>query len=65
MTDRDVGMANARRRFEALLADQGEGVCLASLPLLVEEIAAEEAGGDAELEAAIVAQLRGRAGLHT
>ena len=40
-------MADARRRFEVVLADQGEGVCLASLPLLVEEIAAEQAGGDA------------------
>ncbi len=58
-------MANARRRFEVTLADQGEGVCVASLPLLVEEIAAEEGGGDAELTAAIVTQLRGRAGLHT
>lgn len=58
-------MANARRRFEVVLADHGEGVCLASLPLLVEEIAAEQGAGDAELTAAIVTQLRGRAGLHT
>ena len=43
-------MANARRRFEVVLADHGEGVCLASLPLLVEEIAAEQGAGDARAD---------------
>jgi hypothetical protein len=59
--DRDAALTRARSRFEALLALHGEAICIASLPQMVEEIAAEEAGGDDELE--LVTQLRRRAGL--
>jgi quercetin dioxygenase-like cupin family protein len=50
--------------FEARLQEAGEGICLSSLPMLAEEIAEQVGGGDQELEAEIVAQLRRRAGLH-
>jgi hypothetical protein len=56
-------MARARSRFEALLSLHGEGICIASLPLMVEEIAAEEAGDDHPLELEVITQLRRRAGL--
>jgi hypothetical protein len=62
-TERDAAIARARSRFEGALSQQGEGICIASLPLLVEEIAGEEAGGDADLELEILAQLRRRVGL--
>jgi CBS domain-containing protein len=50
--------------FEERLQAEGEGICIASLPMLADEIAADAAGGDAELEAEIAAELRRRAGLH-
>lgn len=53
----------ATRRFEAQLAWYGEAVCIASLPLVIEEVAAEEADGDETIEAEITARLRHRAGL--
>lgn len=56
-------MARARSRFEVILGQQGESICIASLPLMVEEIAADEAGGDANLELELVVQLRRRVGL--
>jgi hypothetical protein len=56
-------MARARSRFEALLSLHGEGICIASLPLMVEELAAEEAGDDHALELELITQLRRRAGL--
>ena len=62
-TERDAAIARARSRFEGTLSQQGEGICIASLPLMVEEIAGEEAGGDADLELEILAQLRRRVGL--
>jgi hypothetical protein len=51
--------------FEARLQEAGEGICLASLPMLAEEIAEHVSGGDPAVEAEVVAQLRRRAGLHT
>jgi len=51
--------------FEARLQGAGEGICLSSLPMLVDEIAEQVAGGDPTLEQAIAEQLRRRAGLHT
>ena len=62
-SQRDAAMARARSRFEALLRLHGEGICIASLPLMVEEIAAEEAGGDRTMEVELIVQLRRRAGL--
>jgi hypothetical protein len=59
----DAATSRAASRFEVLLRRRGEGICVFSLPLMVEEIAADEAGGDTVLEAEIVAQLRRRAGL--
>jgi hypothetical protein len=56
-------MARARSRFEALLSLHGEGICIASLPLMVEELAAEEAGDDHAVELELITQLRRRAGL--
>lgn len=50
--------------FEERLQAEGEGICIASLPLLADEIAADAAGGNAALEAEIAASLRRRAGLH-
>lgn len=61
--ERNAALARAASRFEALLQLRGEAICIASLPLMVDEIAGEEAGGDADLEAELVAQLRRRAGL--
>jgi hypothetical protein len=60
---RGAALASADRRFELLLQERGETVCIASLPGLAEEIAEAEAGGNQELEAAIVRRLRARAGL--
>jgi len=56
-------MARARSRFEALLSLHGEGICIASLPLMVEELAAEEAGDDHAVELELITQLRRRPGL--
>jgi hypothetical protein len=57
-------IAQAERAFEARLASLGEGVCIASLPLLADEVAAEAAGGDERLAALIRSRLRCRAGLN-
>jgi hypothetical protein len=61
--EREAAMDRARSRFEALLSLHGEGICIASLPLMVEEIAAEEAGDDHPLELELITLLRRRAGL--
>jgi CBS domain-containing protein len=50
--------------FEERLAESGEGVCISSLPMLAEEVAADVAGDDKGLWEDITAQLRRRAGLH-
>lgn len=57
-------LTNATRQLEAHLASVGDSACIASLPLLVEEIAADESHGDRQLEAALVYALRRRVGLH-
>jgi len=41
-----AALANADRRFDLILQDRGEAVCIASLPGLAEEIAEDEAGGN-------------------
>jgi hypothetical protein len=61
--ERDAAMSRARSRFEVILRQQGESICIASLPLMVEEIAADEADGDGDLEVELIAQLRRRVGL--
>jgi hypothetical protein len=63
--DREMLIRRAEQRFEAELQAAGESICIASLPLIVDEVAAEVAGGDGELEAEIESRLRRRAGLHT
>jgi hypothetical protein len=63
LSEREAAISRARSRFEALLSLHGEGICIASLPLMVEEIAAEEAGGDHAMEVELITQLRRRAGL--
>jgi hypothetical protein len=63
-TAREAAIARAELRFENYLAAEGEAVCLASLPLVAEQLAADQAGGDASLAAEITARLRRRAGLH-
>ena len=63
-TAREAAIARAELRFESYLAAEGETVCVASLPLVAEQIAADQAGGDASLCAEITARLRRRAGLH-
>ena len=40
-------------------------MCVASLPLMVEQVAADQASADALLCAEITARLRRRAGMHT
>ena len=64
-TAREAAIARAELRFESYLTAEGEAVCLASLTLVVEQVAADQAGGDASLRAEITARLRRRAGLHT
>jgi len=64
-TAREAAIARAELRFESYLTAEGEAVCLASLPLVVEQVAADQAGGDASLRAEITARLRRSAGLHT
>jgi hypothetical protein len=64
-TAREAAIARAELRFESYLTAEGEAVCVASLPLVVEQVAADQAGGDATLCAEITARLRRRAGLHT
>ena len=63
--DRQVRIRRAEQRFEDELEAAGESICIASLPLIVDEVTAEEAGGDGELAADIEARLRRRAGLHS
>jgi hypothetical protein len=63
-TAREAAIARAELRFESYLAAEGETVCVASLPLVAEQVAADQAGGDASLCAEITARLRRRAGLH-
>ena len=65
MAPQPIELTNATLRLEAQLALLGEAVCIASLPLLVEEIAAEESHGDPALEADITKALRTRVGLHS
>lgn len=62
--DRDALIRGAEQRFDEELEAAGESICLASLPLMVDEVAAEAADGDGELAAEIDARLRRRAGLH-
>ena len=57
-------LARAERELDARLAELGESACIASLPLMADEIAAEAAGDDAELAEAIAERLRARAGLN-
>jgi hypothetical protein len=61
---RDALIRGAEQRFEEELEAAGESICLASLPLMVDEVAAEAADGDGELAAEIEARVRRRAGLH-
>jgi len=60
---REAAIVRAELRFENYLEAQGEAVCLVSLPLVAEEVAAGQAGGNASLAAEITARLRRRAGL--
>jgi hypothetical protein len=46
-TAREAAIARAELRFESYLAAEGETVCVASLPLVAEQVAADQAGGDA------------------
>jgi hypothetical protein len=63
--DRDTRIRLAEQRFEDELERAGEAICIASLPLLVDEVAADAAGGDDGLAAEIEVRLRRRAGLAT
>jgi hypothetical protein len=63
-TAREAAIARAELRFESYLAAEGEAICLASLPMMAEQIAADQSGGDATLCAEITARLYRRAGLH-
>jgi len=63
-SDRDTRIRQAEARFEEELDRARESVCISSLPLLVDEIAADAAGDDEELVSEIAARLRRRAGLH-
>jgi hypothetical protein len=62
-SDRDRRIRRAEERFEDELQRSGEAICIASLPLIVDEVVAETAGGDARLADEIEARLRRRAGL--
>ena len=61
--ERDTRIRLAEERFEEELDRAGESICISSLPLLVDEVAAAAAGGDEELTSEIEARLRRRAGL--
>jgi hypothetical protein len=63
-TDARPELAAAERELDARLAELGESACIASLPLLADEIAADAAGDDPALAAAIAERLRARAGLN-
>jgi hypothetical protein len=62
--DQDRRIRQAEERFEAELDRAGESICISSLPLLADEVAAAAAGRDEELAAEIGQRLRRRAGLH-
>ena len=62
--DRNVQIRRAEQQFEDELERAGESICISSLPLLVEELAAAAAGDDAALASEIETRLRRRAGLH-
>ena len=65
VSDRDARIHLAEQRFEHELERAGESVCIASLPLMVDEVVAETAGDDERLATEIESRLRRRAGLHT
>jgi hypothetical protein len=62
---REAAVARAELRPETYLTAEGETICLASPPLVVEQAAADHAGGNASLCAEIAARLRHRAELYT
>lgn len=64
LSDRDARIRLAEQQFEDELERAGEAICISSLPLIVDEVVAEAAGGDEALAAQIEARLRRRAGLH-
>jgi len=64
LSDRDARIRLAEQQFEDELERAGEAICISSLPLSVDEVVAETAGGDEALAAQIEARLRRRAGLH-
>jgi hypothetical protein len=64
LSDRDARIRLAEQQFEDELERAGEAICISSLPLIVDEVVAETAGGDEALAAQIEARLRWRAGLH-
>ncbi len=63
-SDRDARISRAEQQFEDELERAGESVCIASLPLIVDEVVAETAGDDQRLATEIESRLRRRAGLH-
>lgn len=64
LSDRDARIRLAEQQFEDELERAGEAICISSLPLIVDEVVADAAGGDEALAAQIEARLRRRAGLH-
>jgi hypothetical protein len=62
--DRNAQIRRAEQQFEDELERAGESICISSLPLLVEELAAAAAGDDEALASEIETRLRRRAGLH-
>ena len=64
LSDRDARIGLAEQQFEDELERAGEAICISSLPLIVDEVVAEAAGGDEALAAEIEVRLRRRAGLH-
>jgi len=62
--DRESRIRQAEAQFDEELERAGESICISSLPLLVDEVAAAAAGEDEELASEIEARLRRRAGLH-
>ena len=64
LSDRDARIRLAEQQFEDELERAGEAICISSLPLIVDEVVAEAAGGDEALAAEIEVRLRRRAGLH-
>jgi hypothetical protein len=62
--ERDARIRQAEAQFEEELDRAGESICISSLPLLVDEVAAAAAADDEKLASEIGARLRRRAGLH-